>query len=666
MAGFLVRVPRPRRPDELATPLYRLAGAAAVRHAFRVAASLDSMVVGEPQILGQVKEAYRAAEEAGTLGSALNALRNRSLAAAKRARTRDGHRPQRRLGLARGGRAGAQDLRRAARQERAAGRRGQDERAGGAAAGATAAREPRCSAGARSSGRTELAAAPGRARRALRDRCAPSWRAADIVISGTGAPGTRDPAARTWRPRAGARRGRPLFLIDIAVPARHRAAVAGSCAGVFLYDLDDLQRGGRGEPARAHARRRRRPRRSWSARSREFLDWQKSLDAVPLLVELRRRGDEIRRAEIEKARAAARARSRRSRRARCEAATVRDREQAAARARPCGSRSSPATATSPSRSASSGGCSACEPLIRIGTRGSALALLAGRARAGAARGARARGRCIVIITTTGDRVQDRRLEAVGGKGAFLKEIEEALLAGEVDLAVHSLKDVPTALPDGLRARGDPGARRPARRARLGAAPRLDALPAGRAGRHHQPEAPARSVRALRPDLVLEDLRGNVDTRLGKLREGRFDAILLAHGGARRGWAARSEATEALDPAPIRPRAGAGRDRARVPRGRRRRPRPPSRRSHHAPTARAVDGRARVARGARRRLQRPARARTPDAGGLRSAAAWRSWPRADGSRARCAASGAASDPGALGRALADELLARGARAACCAP
>ena len=64
-----------------------------------------------------------------------------------------------------------------------------------------------------------------------------------------------------------------------------------------------------------------------------------------------------------------------------------------------------------------------------------------------ARGHEAR---IQLITTTGDRVQDRRLESVGGKGAFLKEIEEAMLAGEVELAVHSLKDVPTALPAGLR------------------------------------------------------------------------------------------------------------------------------------------------------------------------------------------------------------------------
>src|SRR5262249_13667931 len=79
-----------RAPQELERFLYVLDGEAAVRHAFRVAASLDSMVLGEPQILGQVKDAYRIAEEAGSLGSLLNALKNRSLAAAKRARSETG------------------------------------------------------------------------------------------------------------------------------------------------------------------------------------------------------------------------------------------------------------------------------------------------------------------------------------------------------------------------------------------------------------------------------------------------------------------------------------------------------------------------------------------------------------------------------------------------
>src|SRR6185436_8273633 len=79
-----------RRVEDVQDALYRLSDEDAVRHAFRVVASLDSMVLGEPQILGQVKEAYQAAEAAGSLGSALNALRNRSLAAAKRARSETG------------------------------------------------------------------------------------------------------------------------------------------------------------------------------------------------------------------------------------------------------------------------------------------------------------------------------------------------------------------------------------------------------------------------------------------------------------------------------------------------------------------------------------------------------------------------------------------------
>src|SRR5262249_10132165 len=84
LTAFLCRF-HGRQPEEMHEFVYRLGGEDAVRHAFRVAASLDSMVLGEPQILGQVKDAYQAAEEAGALGASLNALRNRSLAAAKRA-----------------------------------------------------------------------------------------------------------------------------------------------------------------------------------------------------------------------------------------------------------------------------------------------------------------------------------------------------------------------------------------------------------------------------------------------------------------------------------------------------------------------------------------------------------------------------------------------------
>jgi hydroxymethylbilane synthase len=192
--------------------------------------------------------------------------------------------------------------------------------------------------------------------------------------------------------------------------------------------------------------------------------------------------------------------------------------------------------------------------IRIGSRGSALALW----QAEHVRGrlmALGHGVSITVITTTGDRVLDRRLESVGGKGAFLKEIEEAMLAGEIDLAVHSLKDVPTALPEGLRLcayleRADP---RDAFISREGHT--LAKLPAGSRVGTTSLRRQAQ-LRAWRPDLVLLDLRGNVDTRLRKLQEGEFDAILLAMAGLTR-LGRESEVTEAISPGVILPAPGQG-------------------------------------------------------------------------------------------------------------
>ena len=191
--------------------------------------------------------------------------------------------------------------------------------------------------------------------------------------------------------------------------------------------------------------------------------------------------------------------------------------------------------------------------IRIGTRGSALALWQANHVKDrlAALGHHVELR---VIVTTGDRVLDRRLENVGGKGAFLKEIEEAMLAGEVDLAVHSLKDVPTALPAGLELcailqRADP------RDALLSGGARLADLPKGAIVGTTSLRRQA-LLRALRPDLVLEDLRGNVDTRIRRLREGRFDAILLAMAGLTRLGRA-DEVTEALDPRSFLPAPGQG-------------------------------------------------------------------------------------------------------------
>ncbi len=139
------------------------------------------------------------------------------------------------------------------------------------------------------------------------------------------------------------------------------------------------------------------------------------------------------------------------------------------------------------------------------------------------------------IQTSGDKIQDVPLAKVGGKGLFVKEIEEALLRKDIDLAVHSMKDVPAELPSGLHIncvpeREDPRDALIAREAKT-----FEALPAGaRVGT----SSLRRQAQLLyvRPDLKIEMLRGNVDTRLRKLKDGQFDAIVLAASGLKRlGW-----------------------------------------------------------------------------------------------------------------------------------
>jgi len=286
---------RPR--EEIAPYLYRLSGADAVRHAFRVAASLESMVIGEPQILGQVKEAYQTAEGAGTLGSALNALRNRSLAAAKRVRTETaiGHNAVSVSYV-------AVELARKIFGEL----RDRGVLLVGAGKMSDLAARHLVRSGARATvlgGRTfaraeELAAALG-GRAAPFESLRAELAAADIVISGTGAPGIVIRREDVEHARA-ARYQRPLFLIDIAVP-RDIDPEVRKIGGTFLYDLDDLR-----SVAEANLRERQKEAAAAEAlverEVREFLEWQKSLDVVPILIELRRRGDEIRRREIERVR----------------------------------------------------------------------------------------------------------------------------------------------------------------------------------------------------------------------------------------------------------------------------------------------------------------------------------------------------------------------------
>ena len=197
-------------------------------------------------------------------------------------------------------------------------------------------------------------------------------------------------------------------------------------------------------------------------------------------------------------------------------------------------------------------------MVKIGTRGSQLALWQARTVAGLLERA---GTAVelVVIKTSGDRLQDAPLSEVGGKRLFVKEIEDALLRGDIDLAVHSAKDMPAVLPDGLDVavtltRADP----------------RDALvlPAGRpradvaavlAGLGASPSIGTSSVRrvaqlsSLVPRARFGSIRGNVDTRLRKLDGGTFDALVLAAAGMRRlGFGERISAEIAVEdciPAP---------------------------------------------------------------------------------------------------------------------
>ena len=198
------------------------------------------------------------------------------------------------------------------------------------------------------------------------------------------------------------------------------------------------------------------------------------------------------------------------------------------------------------------------PTLRIGSRGSPLALV--QAREVQTRLARACGFApaeieIKIIRTTGDAIQDRPLAQAGGKGLFTKEIEEALLAGSIDIAVHSSKDMPTVLPPGLvlsafLPREDP---RDALVSRNGKT--LRDLPAravaGTASLRRQA-----LLKRLRSDLNIVTLRGNVETRLRKVEAGEVDATVLAVAGLKRlGLAA--AATAIFDVEEFPPAVGQG-------------------------------------------------------------------------------------------------------------
>lgn len=194
--------------------------------------------------------------------------------------------------------------------------------------------------------------------------------------------------------------------------------------------------------------------------------------------------------------------------------------------------------------------------IRIATRRSALALW--QAEHVAEKLRRMAPDCavsLVPLSTRGDEVLDRSLQKIGGKGLFIKELEVAMEDGRADIAVHSMKDVPAAMPAGfciatVLKRGNPADALVARRATT-----LMDLPEGACVGSSSLRRQAQ-VLALRPDLSVKPLRGNVQTRLRKLDDGEFDAILLAAAGLER-LGLRRRINEMLSPAEMLPAAAQG-------------------------------------------------------------------------------------------------------------
>jgi hydroxymethylbilane synthase len=198
------------------------------------------------------------------------------------------------------------------------------------------------------------------------------------------------------------------------------------------------------------------------------------------------------------------------------------------------------------------------PILRIGSRGSPLALVQARevqSRIAEAAGIDSAQIEIKVIRTTGDVVQDRPLAEAGGKGLFTKEIEEVLLAGSIDLAVHSSKDLPTILPAGLVLAGFPPREDPRDAFISRKAASLRELPPGAVVGTASPRRRA-LVKRLRPDVAAAMLRGNVETRLRKLEAGEVDATLLAVAGLKR-LGLLAAATAILDPDTFVPAVGQG-------------------------------------------------------------------------------------------------------------
>jgi len=193
--------------------------------------------------------------------------------------------------------------------------------------------------------------------------------------------------------------------------------------------------------------------------------------------------------------------------------------------------------------------------VRIGSRGSTLALWQAEfVRDWLVRAAGVSAE-IIKIRTSGDQFQQGSVAAIGSKGVFIKEIEDALLAGTVDLAVHSLKDVPTEIPRGLALVAIPRREDPrdclVSRTGAGLAELARGARVGTSSLRRQAQ-----LRRARPDLEVRELRGNVDTRLRRVEEGALDAVVLAYAGVCR-LKLEGRVSEVLSPEAMLPAVGQG-------------------------------------------------------------------------------------------------------------
>ncbi len=554
--------PSGRSTDAMLPHLYVHYDDGAVSHLFQVAAGLDSMAVGEGQILGQTREALRLGQELGTVGPALNVLFQQALRVGKRSRAETD------IDSAAPTLVGAALDRSARHGGDVAGRRVAVVGAGAMAGLATATVSRRGAAEVvvvnRTRERAERLAEEYAGRAASLGELAAVLAEADVVIACTGSTGLLVTRADVEQARCD---GRSMVFLDLALPHDVDPTIV-ELDGVTRVDLGDLaqeledsdagrevaevrrhrHRGGRGLRRRAPLRERD------ADRGRAPVDGhlggrRRDGAARPPAARPEPRGARRGAARRTPGRGQAAPRADRAgqgagQRDRC--GLLRRRARRAVRAGPRGRR----------RRHPSGGPRMITP-VRIGTRASLLATTQSELVAAMVRDRLGRETELVEVTTDGDRSQSAQtpIEQAGGTGIFVSALRDALLAGEVDVAVHSLKDLPTAAADGIALAAVPPREDPRDVVVARDGLTLGELPAGSRVGTGSPRRVAQLL-ALGLGLDVVGVRGNVDTRITKVHSGEYDAVILARAGLAR-IDRLEEVTEVLDPLQMLPAPGQG-------------------------------------------------------------------------------------------------------------